>query len=394
MNSPKVVVSLGLALIFSVILTACGGGSSTPPAPAGPPTLETQTLPGGVVNQNYSAILSAIGGTGAYTWSISSGSLPPGLTLNSSQGVISGTPTAVQKGGYSFTAQVTDAKGLSATANLSIYIEGVVSITPASLPSGSVGVPYSQTLAATGGLQPYTWCVLATGGGCDPTQASLPPGLSLNTTTGVISGTPTTPAAPASFMIQVTDAETSPGIPAVGSSSFSIAIMSITTTSLMQGSAGVPYSATLTASGGVPFKGGQYSWCIASGLPDGLTLDNNCTNQPGKGLISGTPTKIGTFGPFTVQASDKENPPATATASLSITIAAAVTNANLSGNYVFTFSGYNNGTLVLMAGSFFADGQGNITYGELDYNNGNGEPGGSNPTPQIIAANSTYSINP
>src|SRR5271166_530280 len=130
MNSPKVVVSLGLALIFSVILTACGGGSSTPPAPAGPPTLETQTLPGGVVNQNYSAILSAIGGTGAYTWSISSGSLPPGLTLNSSQGVISGTPTAVQKGGNIFPAQVTNAKGPPATANLSIYIKGVVSITP------------------------------------------------------------------------------------------------------------------------------------------------------------------------------------------------------------------------------------------------------------------------
>jgi hypothetical protein len=392
MNSPKVVVSLGLALIFSVILTACGGGGSKPVTPAGPPTLETQTLPGGVVNQNpaYSAVLSAIGGTGAYTWSISSGSLPPGLSLNSSQGVISGTPTAL--GNYPFTAQVTDTKGLSATANLSIYIEGVVTIASAVLPSGSVGVAYTNSngsavqITASGGLAPYTWCVLATGVGCDPTQANLPPGLNLNTSTGVISGMPTTNGMPTTFMIQVTDAESAPGVPVSATSSFSIAIMSITTTSLAQGSAGVPYSATLTASGGVPFKGGSYNWSITAGqLPAGLKLDMT------KGVISGAPTTIGNFD-FTVQAVDNEKPPATASANLSISVVAAVTNANLSGNYVFTFNGYNKGTPVMMAGSFFADGQGHITYGELDYNNGSGEQGGHNPTPQITAASSTYSL--
>jgi hypothetical protein len=66
----------------------------------------------------------------------------------------------------------------------------------------------------------------------------------------------------------------------------------------------------------------------------------------------------------------------------------------LSGNYTFTFSGFNNGTPVMMAGSFVADGNGNITSGVLDYNNGSGEPGGSNPTPQTIGSGSVYNITP
>src|SRR5208283_6058998 len=99
MNSPKVVVSLGLAIIFSVILAACGGSKYTPPPP-GPPIIQTDSLPHGAVNASYGinglgAILSAAGGTGAYTWSISTGPLPPGLSLNASQGVILGTPTTV-----------------------------------------------------------------------------------------------------------------------------------------------------------------------------------------------------------------------------------------------------------------------------------------------------------
>ncbi len=68
----------------------------------------------------------------------------------------------------------------------------------------------------------------------------------------------------------------------------------------------------------------------------------------------------------------------------------------LNGNYVFTFNGYNNGAFVVMAGSFVADGNGNITSGVLDYNSGAGEAPSNNPTPQIIApgAGSVYSITP
>jgi hypothetical protein len=71
-------------------------------------------------------------------------------------------------------------------------------------------------------------------------------------------------------------------------------------------------------------------------------------------------------------------------------------NAALNGNYVFTFSGFNNGAPVMMGGSFVADGNGNITSGVLDYNDGTGEPvdNHNNPIPQTIGAGSVYSINP
>jgi Putative Ig domain len=404
MNSPKVVVSLAFILILSLVLTACGGSSTPPPPPPSAPTIQTVLLPQGAVNAPYlvggnPVTLSATGGTGAYTWSIASGSLPPGVTLSASQGVISGTPTTA--GNYPFAVQVTDAANLSSTKALSIYIEGVVlvsqicgaSMTPAVCPSGAMNVPYTNPdgspvqLMASGGLAPYTWSVIG---------STLPAGLSLDATTCanssvpcIISGTPTADGPPATVTLQVSDSETAPGLPAVGSSNFTITIMSITTTLLPQGSAYQPYSATLTASGGTPSKG-QYAWSITAGsLPHGLNLD------PAKGVISGTPDTIGVSN-FTVQAADSEKPPVTTSANLSIAVAAAITNASLNGNYVFTFNGYNNGTLVVMAGSFVADGNGNIASGVLDYNDGTGESPINNPTPQIIApgAGSVYSISP
>ena len=70
------------------------------------------------------------------------------------------------------------------------------------------------------------------------------------------------------------------------------------------------------------------------------------------------------------------------------------TPSGLNGNYTFSVNGFNSGGPVLMVGSFVADGQGNITSGVLDYNDGSGESPDNNPTPQTIGAGSVYSINP
>ncbi len=470
----------GVTLLVCVYLASCGGNSN-PPAPPTPVSVVTQVLAQGAVNNAYSAFLQASGGTGPYTWSISSGSLPDGLTLNSTNGAISGTPTTAGK--FSFTAKATDSASATATANLSITILGAVIVDTSSLPYGNPGVPYSATLSASGGQGPYTWSL---------TSGSLPDGLMLSATTGTISGTPTTAASPVTFTVQATDSETPP---ANGSAILKITIIAIGTKSLPNATINVAYNQSMTVSGGMlPF-----TWSITSGsLPPGLSLGNGCSQsrlptcsivgtptqlgvfaftvqvQDGEtpsaiasaqlsidvqgpllsvttmalpagnvgllynavmqasggippltwcvvesnggcdngagtlpagltmsssGVISGTPTTTG-MSAFVIQVQDAENPPQIARSApsgsnggLSITINPAINNSTLNGNYAFSFNGYNNGNPYLMAGSFVADGNGNLTSGVLDLNDGTGElDGQGNVVPQTITTGSVYDL--
>ena len=222
-------------------------------------------------------------------------------------------------------------------------------VDPTALPAAVVNVAYSATLTATGGVQPYTWS-LASG--------SLPAGLSLSTG-GVIGGTPTALGS-TTFKVQVTDAQTPTAAVATASKNVTVnKPLAVATTTLTAGSVGVPYSASLTATGGVA----PYTWTLSSGsLPAGLTLSS-------AGVISGTPTSQGTQ-TFTVQVTDSESPAATATGSVTLTINGP--NSRLNGKYVFLFSGYQSGALVQQAGSFTADGAGNITAGLMDSNSAAG----------------------
>ncbi|MGO9872199.1 MAG: putative Ig domain-containing protein [Acidimicrobiia bacterium] len=151
------------------------------------------SLPAWTVNRPYpSTTVTAAGGDGHYIWSATS--LPPGLTINSSTGVISGTPTA--SGAPLVTVTLNDVDGDNpATTNYTLTINAAPSIaTTSPLPNSTVNVPYSTTLAATAGTSPYIWS--ATG---------LPTGLALNATTGVISGTPTATVT-ATVAVTLTDA--------------------------------------------------------------------------------------------------------------------------------------------------------------------------------------------
>ena len=172
-----------------------------------PPVIATSSLPGGSVGTAYSATLSANGGTTPLNWSIAAGSLPAGLKLDGISGILSGTPTTPGKS--AFTLLVSDSKALTASVSLSIDIEGVV-ITTTSLPSGTIGAPYSATMSLNGGMGPDTW-ILASG--------SLPAGLVLSSN-GTISGTPTAAGAEA-FTVQVMDSESTP---ATATGNFSIAV--------------------------------------------------------------------------------------------------------------------------------------------------------------------------
>ena len=317
------------------------------------PAITTASLPDAIVGASYSATLQASGGTGSLSWKIASGGLPSGLSLDSATGAISGQPASA--GTFSFTVEVTDSgpTPVSVTKALTLIVTNPLIVTTTLLSGGSVGVPYSATLQASGGVGSYSWSI---------TSGGLPGGLSLNSSTGVISGTPTT-SNKWNFTVQVTDSSTP--APQTATQSLSISIepaMLISTTALPDGTVSVNYSATLEQQyGTLPL-----SWSLASGsgnLPGGLSLD------PGTGVISGTPTTAGTYN-FTVMVTDSSVPAQTATQSLSITInPSGAGNTELSGRYAFLLSGYNgSGNHVAMAGSLAADGSGNITSGIEDLN--------------------------
>ncbi|MBB5339847.1 beta strand repeat-containing protein [Tunturiibacter gelidoferens] len=271
----------------------------TPPALA----ITTSAFAPGTQGTAYSASLLATGGTTPYAWSISTGSLPAGLSLSSSTGLISGTPTA--SGTFNFTATVTDAENpaqtRSASASLVIAAPALV-INTSALPTGTQGVAYSNALAATGGTTPYSWSI---------TAGSLPAGLSLSSSTGLISGTPT---ANGTFNITVTVADASN--PAqTKSAALSLVIappaLAITTTSVPAGTQGTTYSTALLATGGTT----PYSWSITSGsLPAGLSL------SAGTGVISGTPTANGTSN-ITATVTDASNPAQSKSVAVSLVIA-------------------------------------------------------------------------
>ncbi len=261
-------------------------------------SVTTTALSGGTVGTAYSATLAAEGGTAPYHWSVTEGSLPAGVSLDASTGVISGTPTA--SGTSSLTVQVTDSLSPveTAAANLSMVVTpAALAVTTTALPGGTVGTAYSATLVAEGGTAPYHWSV---------TEGSLPTGLSMDGSTGVISGTPTE-AGTSSLTVQVTDSSSPVETAAVNLSMVvSPAALAVTTTAVPGGTVGTAYSATLAAEGGTA----PYHWSVTEGsLPTGVSLDAST------GVISGTPTEAGTSS-LTVQVTDSSSPVETSAASL------------------------------------------------------------------------------
>lgn len=150
----------------------------------------------GEVGIPYSQTTIAKNGTEPYGWAITAGTLPDGLTLDGSTGVISGTPTiATAFPSPVFTVEVTDSEGAIASRDMTIGIQPPVAIPAQTLADGKVGDIYSQQVASTGGVMPGKWYI---------TAGSLPDGLTLDESTGIISGIPTT-AGPYSFSVKVVD---------------------------------------------------------------------------------------------------------------------------------------------------------------------------------------------
>ena len=245
----------------------------------------------------YSDQLTVTGGTSPFTWSVSSGSLPPGVTLGASTGLLSGTPTTA--GSYAFTVKVTDSSGLSSTEPVTMtIIAGAVAEFPAP-PGGWTNTVYGYTLTESGGTSPFTWSV---------SSGSLPAGISLSPD-GNLSGTPTATGT-SSFTVKVTDAN---GQSATQATSITVSA-GVSTTFAAPPAAAVnaAYSDTLTATGGTT----PYTWSVNAGtLPPGLTLS-------AAGVLSGTPTATGSY-PFSVNVIDANK--GIATASITLVVTAALT---------------------------------------------------------------------
>jgi hypothetical protein len=303
-----------VAVLVGFIYAGCAnvalrGGSSNAAAPSSL-SVTTGGLPSAQTENRYSATLSASGGTPPYIWTLKSGTLPVGLTINAA-GLISGVPTRANN--YTFAVEVKDSSSpaQSASQSLNIAVSSAtepISISTTSVPTGIAGLAYSVDLSANGGTTPYTWSISA---------GSLPTGVNLSAGSGTISGTPTASGV-FNFTVKVMDATTPTAQTATKSLTITVApattVVSIMTISLQNGQQGNAYSVDLSASGGTT----PYTWSISAGsLPTGVNLST------GSGTISGTPTASGVFN-FTVKVMDATTPAVqTATKPLTITVAAA-----------------------------------------------------------------------
>ncbi len=189
---------------IAVVLTDASGAQTSATFNLNVLGVSTTSLPGATLGSGYSQTVAAVGGTGTLSWLVTGRSLPPpGLTL-SSQGQITGVATA--SGTFPFVVQVTDsATTLSASQALSITVAAATTISPATLPNGVVNIPYTAPPLTLSGVPNVNWAV---------TVGTLPAGLNLNPSTGVIGGTPTA-AGSSTFTISATPGVVTAALPPV-----------------------------------------------------------------------------------------------------------------------------------------------------------------------------------
>src|SRR4029078_4131585 len=238
----------------------------------------------GTVHAPFSDKFSQTGVHGTVTWS-ESGSLPAGITFNTSTGLLSGTPTV--PGSFPITVTATDAngcQGVGAQYNLTINCQTITVTNPVttSFPAGS---PMTVTFTQSGGVGTVTFSE----------SGALPTGLTFHTATGVLDGTPMEGG---NFSIPVT-ATGSNGRQGVGALySFTITCPTITVTNPANssGTAGVAFSEQFSQTGGV----GTVTFSETGALPSGLTF------HTATGILDGTTNEVGIF-PITVTATDQNS---------------------------------------------------------------------------------------
>jgi large repetitive protein len=261
-------------------------------------SIQDQSVPGGTVNEPYSRQLTVWsithrnpdqGSPTTATWSIASGSLPPGVTL-SSNGLLNGTPTG--EGSFTFVVRAVGGGGVTDTETETLTVRQPLALTaPLTTAKAEVGMPFTSQQTATGGSGAFTW-----------SGSNLPAGLRL-ANDGTISGTPSL-AGRFAIKLTVTDSESR-------SKSVSVTLvvkqkLAFKTLKLKSGAAGTAYRLRILMSGGV----GPFTWRLTGKAPKGFKLSKT-------GQLIGTPTKAGNYR-FTVTVTDALGAVAKKTLTLSV----------------------------------------------------------------------------
>ncbi|EXG81052.1 putative Ig domain-containing protein [Cryptosporangium arvum] len=277
---------------------------------ARPPTVVSPGAQVGEITVPVTLTVTATGGATPLSWTAQG--LPPGVTI-SSAGLISGTPTAV--GSYSATITATDAFDLVGIATFSWTVNALPTLAAIATQSSQGGRPITPLQPAlTGGTAPFTW-----------KATNLPPGLTIDPVTGVVSGTPTTVNATGSAVsITVTDSYKKTA--SVGFT-WKVPVLVLTAIPAQTDSVGYAIPAlTPDATWGVK----PYTW-KATSLPAGLSITTST------GEITGTPTTVGTAS-VTVTATDAVNTVKSTTFSWAIGPAVTAPGAALAGTVGSAFS--------------------------------------------------------
>jgi hypothetical protein len=356
----------------------------------------TSSLPNIDVGNSYNQTLFVTGGIPPYTYSISAGSLPPGITPNNSPAV-AGTPTTA--GVYTFTFKVTDfaIPPSVATANLSITVNPALRITTTSLPGGAVSAPYSAPpLQATGGAPPYTFSVSLA-------SQQLPLGLSVGPTNGQVGGIPQT-AGTDTVEFAVVD---SLGGLATANLSITIAAANCANNGHLSGNYAFMFNGLDAGDGGRGLNFGQAvgsfvadgNGNISQGYEDTDSVDESVTLTGITGTYCVGPDNVGSLSfatvpipelLITVDSTGNANivvyagftpVPSSAVPSFGSIVkqdTSAFSASSIVGNYSFGLSGelfdvgddgfLTDGGSETQAGAFSSDGMGNVTGGELDTN--------------------------
>jgi len=348
-------------VLATTMVSGCGGGrSAPPPISVSVSPSAVQSLDQGQ-SANFTAAVANDAAAKGVTWSVSgSGCAGAACGTISTQTVLGATYLAPSTVSTNLAVKITATSKSDSTksASASITVFPPPTVTTKSLPGATAGTAYSATLQVSGGVAPYSWGV--SGG-------TFPPGLNFGGD-GSISGSPAA-GGNFNFTVQVADSG-NPSLFSMADLSITVVVLpvSITTSSMPDGTVDIAYKQPVQAAGGIP----PYTWSIASGSLPSWATQNSVT-----GSISGIPGAAGSAS-FTVQVTDSETPTLTSHQALSVTVVAgtAAKNSELNGHYAFLFNGFDDatGSQVAAAGSFTADGKGNITAGIEDENG----PGGPN----------------